>query len=105
MKLSTGKALFAGRQQIFRTFADGIATHDVIACFDEDLPGTALLKPVMLGGRRTASVPHWMSRGRAAERVSISCRRRYLAYKLPRSLMMSNRAPACRHWRPNVERK
>jgi nicotinate phosphoribosyltransferase len=71
MKLSTGKALLPGRKQIFRTFADSIATHDVIACFDENLPGTALLKPVMLGGRRTAGVPS-LDESRSCCRKSIN---------------------------------
>ena len=78
MKLSTGKALLPGRKQIFRTFADGIATHDVIACFDEDLPGTALLNPVMLGGCRTGSVPS-LDESRSRCRKSIN--------QLPRTLL------------------
>ena len=57
MKFSAGKTTLPGRKQIFREFVDGIAIGDVIACFGEDLPGAALLKPVMRGGRRTESVP------------------------------------------------
>jgi nicotinate phosphoribosyltransferase len=57
MKLSPGKTVLPGRKQVFREFVDGTATHDVIASFGEDLPGTPLLKPVMQAGRRTGPVP------------------------------------------------
>jgi len=55
MKLSAGKSVLPGRKQVFRTFRDGMAAHDVIACFDEGLPDTPLLRPVMQAGRRTGA--------------------------------------------------
>lgn len=55
MKLSTGKRSLPGRKQVFRQFRDGFATGDVIARAGENLPSIALLRPVMLAGRRVAS--------------------------------------------------
>ena len=55
MKLSTGKRSLPGRKQVFRLFRDGVATKDVIARHGESLPGVALLRPVMLSGRRVQS--------------------------------------------------
>jgi nicotinate phosphoribosyltransferase len=57
IKLSTSKVLLPGRKQVFREFAGGVATQDVIALFDENLTGTPLLKPVMLNGRRVGPAP------------------------------------------------
>jgi nicotinate phosphoribosyltransferase len=55
LKLSPGKAVLPGQKQIFRVSdAHGIARHDVIACDDEALEGTPLLRQVMKDGRRTA---------------------------------------------------
>jgi nicotinate phosphoribosyltransferase len=53
-KSSPGKTILPGRKQVFREFIDGTASRDVIACFDETLPGEALLKPVMKSGHRLA---------------------------------------------------
>jgi len=55
MKLSLEKANLPGRKQVFRFYdEDGRATHDVIACHDEQLEGgEPLLHCVMRGGRRT----------------------------------------------------
>ncbi len=55
MKLSLEKANLPGRKQVFRFYdEDGRATHDVIACHDEQLEGgEPLLRCVMRGGRRT----------------------------------------------------
>ncbi len=55
MKLSLEKANLPGRKQVFRFYGeDGRATHDVIACYDEQLEGgEPLLRCVMRGGRRT----------------------------------------------------
>lgn len=55
MKLSTGKKSLPGRKQVFREFQDGVAKRDVIVRDGENLPGVALLRPVMLSGRRVAS--------------------------------------------------
>ena len=57
LKLSSSKMTLPGRKQVFREIVDGVAAGDVIACYDEDLPGSALLQPVMLGGRRTGPAP------------------------------------------------
>ncbi|WP_112661589.1 nicotinate phosphoribosyltransferase [Microvirga flavescens] len=54
MKLSAGKRTLPGRKQVFRTFRDGLMDGDVIARDIERLPGTPLLHPVMLNGRRVA---------------------------------------------------
>jgi nicotinate phosphoribosyltransferase len=54
VKLSVGKRSLPGRKQIFRNFEKGIAVGDVIARAEETLPGTPLLQPVMLAGKRVA---------------------------------------------------
>jgi nicotinate phosphoribosyltransferase len=53
MKFSHSKTTLPGRKQVFRAIVNGTATGDVIASFEEQLPGRSLLEPVMLGGRRT----------------------------------------------------
>jgi len=55
MKLSTGKASLPGRKQVFRRRAGDELCADVLAEVGEELPGAALLEPVMRGGRRTAA--------------------------------------------------
>lgn len=53
IKLSTGKATFPGRKQVFRISADRGYDHDVIALEDEAAPeGVPLLEQVMIRGRR-----------------------------------------------------
>ncbi len=53
LKLSTGKKTLAGEKQVFRSAVDGELRGDIIALRGESLPGEALLRPVMGGGRRT----------------------------------------------------
>lgn len=53
VKLSPGKVLLPGRKQVFRVEEGGRAVKDVIARYDEELPGRPLLVQVMAGGRRT----------------------------------------------------
>jgi len=54
MKRSTAKVTLPGRKQIYRSLADGVASHDVLALDDEPSPpGTPLLQKVMEHGRRT----------------------------------------------------
>lgn len=65
MKLSTGKRSLPGRKQVFRQFRVGVATRDVIARYGESLPGVALLRPVMLSGRRVKSEVFELSQIRA----------------------------------------
>ena len=56
MKLSPAKATLPSRKQVFRVAEAGTAVRDVIALHDEDLPGRALLCPVMAGGERLSGV-------------------------------------------------
>jgi nicotinate phosphoribosyltransferase len=53
MKLSSAKETLPGQKQVFREHIDGAISGDVIALAAEDLPGTPLLQPVMVDGRRT----------------------------------------------------
>ena len=53
MKLSTGKVSLPGRKQVFRSFRNGVAESDVIACAGEHADGQPLLECVMKDGRRT----------------------------------------------------
>jgi nicotinate phosphoribosyltransferase len=55
LKLSSGKRTLAGEKQIYRSVVEGRLAGDTIARRDETLPGEALLRPVMRGGRRVAS--------------------------------------------------
>jgi nicotinate phosphoribosyltransferase len=52
MKLSSGKATFPGRKQVWRT-GDGDAMRDVIGLREESLEGRPLLVQVMAGGERS----------------------------------------------------
>jgi nicotinate phosphoribosyltransferase len=71
LKLSTGKTLLPGRKQVYRRFENSKATGDVLASFEEDVKGTPLLKPVMLGGQRTEQAPS-LDESRALRRENIS---------------------------------
>lgn len=53
-KLSSAKTLYPGRKQVFRQIRDLHFVADTIGRFDEDLPGTPLLRPVMLAGKAIA---------------------------------------------------
>lgn len=56
MKLSSGKATFPGRKQVFRVMEGGRAVRDVIALDGEEVEGgEPLLRPVMRGGERLAA--------------------------------------------------
>ncbi|ARN80538.1 nicotinate phosphoribosyltransferase [Methylocystis bryophila] len=55
MKLSSGKRSLPGQKQVFRQFEDGVAVRDIIALRGENVEGQALLRPVMLAGRRVES--------------------------------------------------
>jgi nicotinate phosphoribosyltransferase len=58
LKLSTGKASWPGKKQVFRQKADGGQTEkDLIGARDEELPGEALLREVMRAGRITSTHP------------------------------------------------
>ncbi len=57
-KLSTGKATWPGRKQVWRRFDDnGRMTGDVLSLEDDEVAGTPLLRPVMEGGKRLAPSP------------------------------------------------
>lgn len=57
MKLSTGKATYPGRKQVFRREEGRTYTGDVLALKGEDVEGEPLLAPVVRDGERVASVP------------------------------------------------
>ena len=52
MKLSTGKPSLPGAKQVFRQYAGGVASGDVLARRNEALAGTPLLEPFVLKGHR-----------------------------------------------------
>jgi nicotinate phosphoribosyltransferase len=57
-KRSAGKATWPGRKQVWRrTDAQGGFVEDEVALADERVDGTALLEPVMRGGRRCREPP------------------------------------------------
>lgn len=72
MKLSTGKRSLPGRKQIFRQFNEGKAVCDVIALREENLPGTPLLHPVMIAGKRVEKERFALSDIQAYARSSIA---------------------------------
>lgn len=53
-KLSTGKASWPGRKQVWRRFDGGRIAGDLIAPADEHHPGAPLLSSVMRDGKRVA---------------------------------------------------
>ena len=58
MKLSTGKASWPGKKQVFRQKDDdGKTRKDIIGARDEELPGEPLLREVMRAGRTTSAHP------------------------------------------------
>jgi len=58
LKLSTGKASWPGKKQVFRVRdGKGQAQHDLIGLRDEKLPGESLLKEVMRDGRPSERYP------------------------------------------------
>lgn len=57
-KRSEGKATWPGRKQVYRHHApDGRFDRDALTLASESAPGTALLVPVMRGGRLLAALP------------------------------------------------
>jgi nicotinate phosphoribosyltransferase len=68
-KLSPGKPILPGRKQVFRFEADGRAVRDVIARFDEALPGRPLLRPAMIGGERVSAPSLDQSRALARREI------------------------------------
>jgi nicotinate phosphoribosyltransferase len=57
-KLSAGKATWPGRKQVWRRYGpDGRIAGDVMSVETDRQSGTALIEPVMQGGRRIAPAP------------------------------------------------
>ncbi len=57
-KRSEGKATWPGRKQIFRHYADdGTMVRDVVALDAESRDGTALVRPILRGGRQVGALP------------------------------------------------
>ena len=69
MKLSSRKVLYPGRKQVFRGVENGVMTGDVIARFDEQFTGEALLRPFMRQGRVVARVDLQESRKRCEQQM------------------------------------
>jgi nicotinate phosphoribosyltransferase len=79
-KLSTGKATWPGRKQVWRRYgADGRITGDILSVEDDDQAGTPLLQLVMRAGKRIGSPPTLVEiRARAArelERLPVPLRK------------------------------
>ena len=72
LKLSTGKPVLPGRKQVFRMTENERDVGDVIARVDENLPGRALLVPVMRHGERleTGSVDLEAARKYAQQQIA-----------------------------------
>ncbi len=71
-KLSTGKATWPGRKQVWRRFdAQGRMTGDVLSLEDDAQQGTPLIEKVMEGGRRLGPAPDLRAvRDHAASQVA-----------------------------------
>ena len=73
LKSSPGKTSLPGRKQVFRVEREGHATHDILARYDEQLPGRPLLKPVMKAGKRLSpAVPRDPAHLEAARARAVS---------------------------------
>ena len=58
LKLSTGKASWPGKKQVFRQTAENRkAERDIIGLRDEEIEGESLLEQTVCDGRRTSTVP------------------------------------------------
>jgi nicotinate phosphoribosyltransferase len=70
-KLSSGKATWPGRKQVWRRFAsDGRMAGDVLSLEDDDQPGERLIEPMMQAGRRLHRPESLMEiRVRAADNI------------------------------------
>jgi len=84
-KLSEGKATWPGRKQVYRSFdSAGRLCGDLLTLIDDRREGTALLTPVMRGGRRIAALPR-LEDTRAATLDRLA--------KLPSALAAMEQAP------------
>ena len=57
MKLSSKKATYPGKKQVYRYEHNGIYTHDVIGLDKDNVPGRKLLLPFVSGGKLIRRVP------------------------------------------------
>jgi nicotinate phosphoribosyltransferase len=91
MKMSSGKATLPGRHQVFRN-----GGPDVIAMSDEDLPGRALLEPVLIAGALARPQPTLAeSRAYAAQELAaLPSRTRDLMNPSPLETRLSPQASA-----------
>jgi nicotinate phosphoribosyltransferase len=72
LKLSPGKPILPGRKQIFRIAENGRDVRDTIGRADEDLPGRALLVPVMRAGQRLPAATVALDTARSYAREQIA---------------------------------
>ncbi len=71
MKLSSDKANFPGRKQVYRQYEGGTPVGDVVATADEEASGEPLLKLLMKGGRRTATGKWTLEEARVRARAEL----------------------------------
>ena len=72
MKLSSDKSNLPGRKQVFRQMEGDSATRDIIAAYEESVPGRPLLVPAMCDGRRTDAGARTLDHAREHCRRSIA---------------------------------
>jgi nicotinate phosphoribosyltransferase len=70
-KLSEAKETLPGAKQVFRRFADGAMSEDVIGMADEDVDGEPLLVPAMREGRIVAAETLDEMRGRVRKSLEL----------------------------------
>jgi nicotinate phosphoribosyltransferase len=70
-KLSEAKETLPGAKQVFRRFADGAMSEDVIGMADEDVDGEPLLVPAMREGRIVAAETLDEMRGRVRKSLDL----------------------------------
>ena len=85
-KVSTGKATWPGRKQVFRHYGhDAVMAGDVLTCEGDPQGGEALVAPVMRAGRRIVPLPG-LEEARAHARAELR--------RLPAALRSLEPAPA-----------
>jgi nicotinate phosphoribosyltransferase len=78
LKFRDRAATLPWRKQLFRQEEGGTFTRDVIGRFDEALPGTPLLAPMMRGGKRLSEAGADLQRARARVRQQLEALPRHL---------------------------
>ena len=108
-KLSSRKAIYPGRKQVYRRTEGGRIARDVIGRHDEAVEGEPLLRPVMRGGVRLAAGRVGLEEARRMPGASWSGFPRPCdPWRPPRSPIGSRSAPPSRptttpcaaHWKP-----